>query len=206
MCSVIERYRTVRARAQHEIERVHGSRFIAELAPATAREEALALVESARAAHPGARHHCFAWRLGPGGADSYSSDAGEPSGSAGRPILQQLETQGLCELALVVTRYFGGVQLGIGGLMRAYGAAAAAVLARAELVEIEVTRRVRVEHPYGCSGAVEGWLAAEHLVPSAAVYDSAVHLVLELPVARLEALLDALRERCAGRCRIELED
>lgn len=199
-----ERYRTVRGAAQHELERVQGSRFLARLAACSARGEAHALIDAARAEHPGARHHCFAWRLGPTGADSFSSDAGEPAGSAGRPILQQLEGQGLCDVALVVTRYFGGVKLGVGGLMRAYGGAAAAVLARAELVEVEITRRARITHPYECSGAVAGWLAALALVPCSARYGAQVELELDLPVGRLGPALADLGERTGGRARVEL--
>ncbi len=200
-----ERYRSVRSPAQHELERIQGSRFLARVAPCSSREQALALVDAARAAHPAARHHCFAWRLGPSGADSFSNDAGEPAGSAGRPILQQLEGQGLGDVALVVTRYFGGVKLGVGGLMRAYGGAAAAVLARAELVEVEITRRARITHPYECSGAIEAWLAAEGLAPRSARYDAQVQLEVDLPVGRLARSLAELGERSAGRARVELD-
>ncbi len=115
------------AEAETEVRR---SRFIARAAPVTSREEALAFVERARADHPEARHHCWAYVIGaPGRATSAAmNDDGEPSGTAGRPILGVIEHKGIGDLAVVVIRYFGGVKLGAGGLVRAYAGAAEAVL------------------------------------------------------------------------------
>lgn len=109
---------------------VRKSRFIARAAPAASREEALALVERARQDHPEARHHCWAYVIGaPGRATSAAmNDDGEPSGTAGRPILNVIEHKGIGDVAVVVIRYFGGVKLGAGGLVRAYAGAAEAVL------------------------------------------------------------------------------
>lgn len=195
----IERYRTVRAVTRHEIDKIKASRFLATLGPARNREEALELLASVRAEHSSARHHGYAWRLGPGGEDALGSDAGEPSGSAGRPILQQLESAELTYAMLVVTRWFGGTQLGVGGLMRAYAFAASEVLARADTVTVEVTRRVRVEHPYTCSSAVQAVLAAHRLEPLAAEYGELVRFDLDVPVATYAAVTAALVERSAGR-------
>ncbi|MEQ6884188.1 YigZ family protein [Salicola sp. Rm-C-2C1-2] len=109
---------------------VRKSRFIARAAPALSREEALAFVARARREHPEARHHCWACVIGaPGRATSAAmNDDGEPSGTAGRPILNVIEHKGIGDIVVVVIRYFGGVKLGAGGLVRAYAGAAEAVL------------------------------------------------------------------------------
>jgi uncharacterized YigZ family protein len=118
------------------------SRFIGLCAPVGSEAEAKALIAAARKRHYAARHHCFAFRVN---GIERSSDDGEPSGTAGAPILSVLRGEGLSETACVVTRYFGGVLLGTGGLVRAYGAAAkaaaanAGVLTRREAAKIAVT-------------------------------------------------------------------
>ena len=115
------------AEAETEVRR---SRFIARAAPVASREEALAFVERARRDHPEARHHCWAYVIGaPGRATSAAmNDDGEPSGTAGKPILGVIEHKGIGDVVVVVIRYFGGVKLGAGGLVRAYAGGAEAVL------------------------------------------------------------------------------
>ncbi|XOZ35074.1 YigZ family protein [Halomonadaceae bacterium KBTZ08] len=115
--------------AEAETE-VRKSRFIARVAPVVSREEALAFIEQARRDHPEARHHCWAYVIGaPGRATSAAmNDDGEPSGTAGKPILNVIEHKGIGDIVVVVIRYFGGVKLGAGGLVRAYAGAAEAVL------------------------------------------------------------------------------
>lgn len=110
-------------RCEYEIKK---SRFIAWAAYAPSREDALQLLEEARQQYPDARHHCWAYLLGnPQSATSAAmSDDGEPSGTAGKPILNVLQHKGVGDVMLVVTRYFGGIKLGAGGLVRAYSAAA----------------------------------------------------------------------------------
>ncbi|MCA9739293.1 MAG: YigZ family protein, partial [Gemmatimonadetes bacterium] len=119
---------TVARAVRVEIPRIKGSRFIADLVPVSDAAQADAAVDAARAAFPDARHHCFAWRVGARGDTFRFGDDGEPAGSAGRPILQHLEGLDVTDAVLVVTRYFGGTKLGVGGLIRAYGGAAAAAL------------------------------------------------------------------------------
>lgn len=115
------------AEAETEIRR---SRFIARAVPVASRDEALDVVERARRDHPQARHHCWAYVIGaPGRATSAAmNDDGEPSGTAGKPILGVIEHKAIGDIAVVVIRYFGGVKLGAGGLVRAYAGATEAVL------------------------------------------------------------------------------
>ena len=109
-------------RARTEIQK---SIFIADLAPAASMEEAEAFWDACRKEFRDARHHCFACRIGAGQAREKSSDDGEPQGTAGHPMLRVLQMQDLTNTVLVVTRYFGGIKLGAGGLTRAYSGAAA---------------------------------------------------------------------------------
>jgi len=129
-----DHYRTIAAPATGEFKD-RSSKFIAYAYPACAEAEALARVEALRKEHFKARHHCFAWRLGPDGARFRANDDGEPSGTAGRPILGQIDAFGLTDVAVVVVRYFGGTLLGTSGLIHAYREAAAGALRAAEVVE-----------------------------------------------------------------------
>ena len=134
--------------------REQGSRFFAFLAPAASREAALAFVEELRRRHPDATHHCFAWRLGWPPAER-ASDAGEPAGTAGQPILRQLAGANLTDVVGVVVRWFGGTKLGKGGLARAYGGATAAALERLVTREELPARELRLTLPYEQIGAVK---------------------------------------------------
>ncbi len=127
-----------------------GSRFLAWVFAAPRAEDALARLAELRAAHPKARHHCWAWRAG--GA-ARSSDDGEPGGTAGRPLLQALEAAGLDEAAVVCVRYFGGVLLGTGGLARAYAAAAARAAQAAGRARIVVLAQLPLHLSFAQLGA-----------------------------------------------------
>jgi uncharacterized YigZ family protein len=112
--------RTVRAAGTHELL-VQRSRFICSLGPARTPDEATAFIQTVRKQHWSATHHCTAFRVGPHGEHQRSNDDGEPAGTAGVPMLQVLVTREVTDTVAVVTRYFGGIKLGAGGLVRAYG-------------------------------------------------------------------------------------
>ena len=199
-------FRTVRARSRHEIDRVRGSRFVGDVIPVDSPEQAQRELEGVRSEFPDASHHCWAYRLGHDGQVYRFSDDGEPGGSAGRPILQQIEGHDLTGLLVVVTRYFGGTKLGVGGLVRAYGGSAAAALDRAAVVTVAITRTVVIEHPYDCSGEVRRLLESRGLNPVAAEYGEATRLRLEVPVAETDAFLRRLGDVTAGRATADLDD
>ncbi len=117
-----EQYRTVAREGVHETE-INRSRFICALAPAATEEEAQAFVARVRREHPAASHNCFAYVIGADAAVQKASDDGEPGGTAGVPMLQMLMRRDVRYAVAVVTRYYGGVKLGAGGLIRAYGGA-----------------------------------------------------------------------------------
>ena len=125
-----------------------GSRFIALARPVNDEEEAQSLLEAARKEYHDARHHCLAYRIGLGGGVWRASDDGEPSGSAGRPILGQIDSRNLSDVAVVVVRYFGGIKLGVPGLIRAYREATADALDKAGTVEKIAGKWVRLEFGY----------------------------------------------------------
>ncbi|MBP5172996.1 MAG: YigZ family protein [Bacteroidales bacterium] len=112
-----------------------GSRFIALAYPVESEEEVKALLEKARKEYHDARHHCVAYRIGHTGSVWRASDDGEPAGSAGRPILGQVDSAGLSDVAVIVVRYFGGIKLGIPGLIRAYKESTKDALDKAQIIE-----------------------------------------------------------------------
>ncbi|MEE3386882.1 MAG: YigZ family protein [Pseudomonadota bacterium] len=115
---------------------INKSRFITWLRPVSSREQAMAIIDEARALYPDASHHCYAYLLGsPASAQAAMNDDGEPSGTAGKPIFNVIQHKGMSDVLVLVIRYFGGVKLGAGGLVRAYAAAAETVLAEVERVE-----------------------------------------------------------------------
>lgn len=183
-------YRAPTAVREAEI-RERGSRFRARIVPVREERGAKAELERIREEEPSATHHCWAWRLG-WPAAARSSDAGEPSGTAGAPILRAVEAAGVSDCLLVVSRWFGGTKLGRGGLVRAYGAAARACLERAALVERVETRRVVVELPYERMGGLERLLGSGEVVVREQSFGESVRLELEVASKRLAWLLAEL--------------
>lgn len=127
----------------------NGSRFIALAYPVESEEEVKALVERARREYHDARHHCYAYRIGLDGSKWRANDDGEPSGSAGRPILGQIDSLGLSDVLVIVVRYFGGIKLGIPGLIRAYKSSTADALANAAPIEKIAGKWYTLTFPYG---------------------------------------------------------
>lgn len=136
------------------------SEFIAALFPAATAEEARTALEVVRLEHRQATHNCPAWRIGFPATEEFSSDDGEPSGTAGRPILGELRKKELCNAVVVVTRYFGGVKLGVRGLIDAYMAAAAGVIAAAPTERVAPFHIVRLRCGYDALGSLTRALKA----------------------------------------------
>lgn len=126
-----------------------GSRFLAFARPVEREEEVREFLESVRREYHDARHHCYAFRLGLGGGTWRASDDGEPSGSAGRQILGQIDSAGLSDVLVVVVRYFGGIKLGVPGLIKAYKESTADALAKAVKVEKAAGRSWNLSFDYG---------------------------------------------------------
>ncbi len=140
-------YKTITALSTGEYKD-RGSKFIACAYPAAGEEEALEHLAALRKEHPKARHHCFAWRFGTDGQRFRANDDGEPSGTAGRPILGQIDSFGLTNVVVIVVRYFGGTLLGASGLIEAYRESTASALANAQIEEriLEAIFRLRFDY------------------------------------------------------------
>lgn len=152
-------YRTIAAPCTGELE-VSRSRFLADLRRVESEEGARAVIAEVRAAHRDARHHCSAFVIGPDGRVQRSNDDGEPSGTAGAPILAALCGADVFDVVAVVTRWFGGTLLGTGGLARAYGGAVDAALENARFVIREEREAVDLAVPHADAGRVEAELRA----------------------------------------------
>ncbi|MBL3700023.1 YigZ family protein [Leucobacter luti] len=147
-------YETIRSAVDAETE-ISRSRFLTRLERVTTEEEARAVIARVRSEHPRARHHCSAFVLGSDGRIQRSNDDGEPSGTAGAPMLDALTSAGLHDVVAVVTRYFGGVLLGAGGLTRAYRSSVADAVHRAERVRRAIRQEVTVHCSYDVAAQIE---------------------------------------------------
>lgn len=136
---MLQRYLTVRPEGETEIE-INRSRFISYVKRVETQEEAVAFIQEIKKKHWDATHNCSAYIVGENDQFQKMDDDGEPSGTAGKPILEVIKKKGLKDTAIVVTRYFGGIKLGAGGLIRAYGKSASAGVRAAGVVERILTR------------------------------------------------------------------
>ncbi|MDE3737342.1 IMPACT family protein [Pseudomonas resinovorans] len=185
---------TLTAPAEYR-EEIKKSRFIAHAAPVASVEEAQAFI--ARLSEPGASHNCWAWKLG----NQYRfSDDGEPGGTAGRPILAAIEGQDCDQVAVLVIRYYGGIQLGTGGLARAYGGSAAKCLQGGQRVELVARSRVSCHPAFAELPVLKARLGElEALVESEQFDAEGAELVLALPDGRIADLERLLRDISRGR-------
>lgn len=198
-------YRTITNRVRHEPDKTKGSRHIATIDPISTEDEVGTSLAALRAEFPAANHHAYAWRLGPAGQRFFCSDDGEPSGSAGRPILQHLEGRNVTNLVLVVSRIFGGTKLGVGGLVRAYGGAAASALDSAEIVTVVTKARLTLVYPYECTNAIQALVHAHETRTLASDYGEQVTLVLEVLESEADEIERKARDATAGAASIRVE-
>lgn len=179
------------------------SRFLADVAAVDSEEAAAAFVESIRKKYWDARHHCSAYVLGERSEISRCSDDGEPSGTAGRPILDVLLGAGVRNACIVVTRYFGGTLLGTGGLVRAYGRAAREGLAASIVLERIEGRRLRLTCDYNSLGKIQYLAGNRGLQALESEYADAVSLTYLLPAADAERFTAEITDATSGRAGIE---
>jgi uncharacterized YigZ family protein len=200
-----DQYITIAAPSRAELK-VQGSRFIASAHPVAEREEADRILAALRKDFFDATHHCFAYRLGPAGTDFRAVDGGEPSGSAGRPILSAIDRGGFTDILVVVTRYFGGTKLGVGGLARAYGEAAAGALAAATPRTCYATVKLRASFPHDMVSPVMHAVGRVGAKIEETEYDEEVHLLLTVRASRADELEASLVEGTRGGIRVSRVD
>ncbi|UQZ83923.1 IMPACT family member YigZ [Paenibacillus konkukensis] len=172
---MLAQYKTVKQFGVAEIV-IKKSRFIGHARPVATEEEAVQFIESIKKEHWSATHNCSAYMIGERDEIQKQSDDGEPSGTAGKPILEVIKNQGLKNVAVVVTRYFGGIMLGAGGLIRAYTDGAVAGLAAAEPVFQVLHREVFIEIDYTWHGKVENELRGREMLMGETMFTDKVTL------------------------------
>ncbi|MBR9884538.1 MAG: YigZ family protein [Oceanospirillales bacterium] len=184
--------------AQFEVEtEVKKSRFIATGCPVSSDAEVRAFVESQRQRFPSANHHCSAYIIGPPSMPraAGSDDDGEPSGTAGKPMLNVMMGQGVGDCCVVVTRFFGGIKLGAGGLVRAYGGAVKELLASWPLEHREPMSGIEIEFSYDQQGSIDSMINRFEAVVVESAYGAGVVLQLTLPARNAPSICAALDER-----------
>ncbi len=188
---------TLAVRASHVLEVKH-SRFLAQASPVATADDALAFLREI--GDPAATHNCWAYRVG---QDYRSSDDGEPAGTAGRPILAAIDGQGFDRVMVVVTRWYGGIKLGAGGLVRAYGGAAAECLRLATREPLVSLATIELACPFDDLGHVHAALASHRAVKQDEGFDeTGARLRVQLPADRVDALKTQLRDATRNRVRI----
>lgn len=166
-----------------------GSRFLAFAYPVNSEEDARNILQNLRKEYHDARHHCYAWVLNAPGDQTRSSDDGEPSGTAGRPILQQILARNLTFTAVFVVRYFGGVLLGTGGLIEAYREAASCALDQAKIVNRELKRSFKLQFPYTSMNHVMTVLKESGLEPYNQVFELNCSLKVDVRLNSCQSFL-----------------
>jgi uncharacterized YigZ family protein len=191
-------YRTVSKEACAELEEKK-SRFIATVKPVSSEEEAQEFISSLRSRYWNASHNVYAYFICGDSVMQKFSDDGEPSGTAGLPVLETVKKLGVQDLAVVVTRYFGGTLLGAAGLVRAYGRCAALGIEAAGIIRRQLCVRASVIMEYTLLGRVQSLIASRGITTADAVYGQDAELVLQVPVDEFQAFEALVTEATNAR-------
>lgn len=187
--------------ASYEIQK---SRFIAYTSHVETEAEARDFVTAIKKKHFDARHNCSAWVLGADSSQQKSNDDGEPGGTAGNPILEAIKQHGLTNVVVVVTRYFGGIKLGAGGLIRAYSHTASLGLEATPCLEVKPFCLMEAEMDYSLLGTLENWIRNEELRTGETAYLDKVTVRLLAEPADCEAISAELTNLTAAQCKITI--
>lgn len=179
------------------------SRFIATVRPVESEEEAAAFIEEMKKKYYDARHNCSAFVIGSNAQLTRSSDDGEPSGTAGRPMLEVLLGSGIRNAAAVVTRYFGGTLLGTGGLVRAYSGVLKQALEQCETARQHYGVRIKIKADYNAVGKIQYLLASRNIQAQDSVYAADVEMMLIVPIEEYGRLCKEIVEATSARAEIE---
>ncbi|MBQ1417399.1 MAG: YigZ family protein [Selenomonas sp.] len=198
-------YRTIeeqddRIETLYEIQK---SKFITHLAHVESEDAAREFIQAMKKRYFDARHNCSAYVLGENSAQQKSNDDGEPGGTAGNPILEAIKKNGLTNIVVVVTRYFGGIKLGAGGLIRAYSHAAVCGIAAATVLEMTPFAELAVTIDYDLLAACEHYQRQNNIRSAEADYSDNVTLNLLVPPADAESVTADLTNLTAGRAKIK---
>lgn len=193
-------YKTITS-ISHGIYKEKGSRFVSIAIPISGQEELKPIIDKIKKEHHEARHHCYAYMIGHERIIWRVNDDGEPSGTAGRPILGQINSSGLTNIIIVVSRYFGGTLLGVSGLINAYRSAAESALRNAELIEKTVNEYYEISYPYISMNDVMKILKEENIGQSEQSFDIECRILLNFRVSSKEKVLNRLSRIDGLNCR-----
>lgn len=193
-------YRTIRNEGYFLLEEKR-SRFIARAKPVSTEQEAIDFIQSIKTEHWDATHNCYAYSVDDGVLYQRYSDDGEPQGTAGLPILEVIRKRELANVVVVVTRYFGGILLGAGGLVRAYGKACAGSLDHAEEIWVKPCLEIKIPIEYHLSGRLQNMLLNEKFILAGVDYTEEVTFTVYVPKERREFLEKEIQEITGGALR-----
>lgn len=195
-------YKTVEHYAEEEII-IEKSRFIGYIQPVSTEEEAEEFIHSIKSLHKEATHNVPVYLVGEKHEVQRYSDDGEPSGTAGVPVLEMLKREGITNIAIVITRYFGGVKLGTGGLVRAYTLAAKKAIEKAEVINKVEHQLIKVKVDYSFLGKIQSTLMNEGFSIKETAFDEAVSLYIYSVTERTQDLIDTIVNITNGQCHTE---
>ena len=199
-----ENYKTIGKLKEVEIT-IQKSRFIGYACRAETEKEAMDFIDSIKAKHRNANHNCSAYIIGEHDSIQKANDDGEPSGSAGVPMLEVLKKQGLKDSVIVVTRYFGGIKLGGGGLIRAYGKATTEAIASSGIVECRLHHLMNVQVDYTWLGKIENEIRQSEYPLKDILYTDGVELLVYVPADLEKEFVDWVNEMTNGQAKISCQ-
>jgi uncharacterized YigZ family protein len=189
-------YKTISSSSQG-IYKEKGSRFVSFAFPVSEQKEIKPIIDKIRKENHEARHHCFAYMIGFERTNYRISDDGEPSGTAGKPILGQINSFGLTNLLIVVSRYFGGTLLGVSGLINAYRSATASAINNAELIEMTLREYYEIIYPYSSMNDVMIILKEENIGQTEQIFDLECRIKINFRASIRDKIISRL-SRIAG--------
>lgn len=198
-----EIFKTPACEAQAEIVEKK-SRFIATLSHASSEAEALDFIKKIKKKYFDARHNCSAYIIGADKQILHSSDDGEPSGTAGKPMMSILAGNSLYNAVIVVTRYFGGTLLGTGGLVRAYSKAAEECIKNAKLLKMTYASQIKIEASYNDTGKLQYMFASDNITVLSSDYSDKVIFNLLVPAEKEESFIKAVTKATLGKSSAEI--
>ena len=202
---MLNQYKTVYSGGEAEIVEKK-SRFIATVLPVKSEEEALSFIETMRKKYWNATHNCFAYVIGEHFQVQRCSDDGEPSGTAGKPMLDVLLGEEIHDVAVVVTRYFGGTLLGTGGLVRAYSGATKEGLLASKVITKMYGKKYSIQTDYTGLGKIQYILGQRGLTVLDSIYTDKVELEVLLPVEEVRPVLEEITEGTNGQAILEMKE
>lgn len=186
-------YNTIITPTEEILYKEKGSKFYAYAFPMTDSNEVSELIAPLRKKHPKANHHCYAWKIGPGENNYRANDDGEPSHSAGDPILGQINAYDLSDILVVVTRIFGGTKLGVGGLIHAYRESAQLALEQAQIVERVITNDIKLNFEYPQMSQVMRFIDEHSYQIKKQELTAHCNIVIAVPLNEIEQAMNKIK-------------